>query len=168
LIFIIGLISALFPSVDGAITALTSTFCIDILGFHRRTDMHEKQKNKLRKQIHIGFAILFSLLVFFFKWKNDKSIIDLVFIIAAYTYGPLLGLFSFGILTKRSINNLFVPFICILSPVICYVFDFYSKTMFDGYIFGNEILILNGSITFLGLFLISKKSNSIDIQSLKA
>jgi SSS family transporter len=168
LIFIIGLISALFPSVDGAITALTSTFCIDILGFHRRSDMDEKQKNKLRKQIHIGFAILFTLLVFFFKWKNDKNIIDLVFIIAAYTYGPLLGLFSFGILTKRSINNSLVPFICILSPVICYVFDYYSKTMFNGYIFGNEILILNGSITFLGLFLISKKSNSTDIQSLKA
>ncbi len=168
LIFIIGLISALFPSVDGAITALTSTFCIDILGFHRRNDMNEQQKNRLRKQIHIGFAVLFTLLVFFFKWKNDKSIIDLVFIIAAYTYGPLLGLFSFGILTKRSIKNFLVPFICILSPVICYVFDLYSKTLFNGYVFGNEILILNGAITYLGLFLISKKGNATDIQTLKA
>lgn len=119
LIFIIGLISALFPSVDGAITALTSSFCIDILGFQRRTDMIEKQKVRLRKQIHIGFAVLFTLLVFFFKWKNDKSIIDLIFVIAGYTYGPLLGLFSFGILTKRSIlKQKFQLFrLCVFSSI---------------------------------------------------
>ena len=129
--------------------------------------MNEEQKNSLRKKIHIGFAILFTLLVFFFKWKNDKSIIDLVFIIAAYTYGPLLGLFSFGIITKRSINNTLVPIICILSPVICYLLDHNSKVLFGGYVFGNEILILNGTFTFLGLYLISKKGNPAEIQSLK-
>lgn len=162
LIFIIGLISALFPSVDGAITALTSSFCIDILGFQRREDLDEKQKVALRKKIHIGFAVLFMLLVFFFKWKNDKSIIDLVFLIAAYTYGPLLGLFSFGILTKRAVVNMAVPFICIISPVICYFLDTNSVDWFGGYKFGNEILVVNGLLTFIMLFLFSKKQSDIE------
>ncbi len=165
LIFIIGLISALFPSVDGAITALTSSFCIDILGFQRRTDMNEKQKVRLRKQIHIGFAVLFTLLVFFFKWKNDKSIIDLIFVIAGYTYGPLLGLFSFGILTKRSILNAkipIVPIVCILAPLMCYVLDHFSPQLFGEYKFGNEILIINGTLTFLMLYLFSKKSGNLN------
>ncbi len=157
LIFIIGLISALFPSVDGAITALTSSFCIDMLGFERRENLNEKQKNSIRKKVHLSFALLFILLVFFFKWKDDKSIIDLVFVIANYTYGPLLGLFTFGILVKRKLKANFVPLICILSPVLCYFIDFYAPTYLGGYKFGNEILILNGLLTFIGLFLISKK-----------
>lgn len=161
LIFIIGLISALFPSVDGAITALTSSFCIDILGFQRREDMNEKQQVRLRKQVHLAFAVIFTLLVFFFKWKDDKSIIDLVFIIAGYTYGPLLGLFSFGILTKRTISGFVVPFVCIASPIICYFLDSRSEAWFGGYKFGNEILVVNGALTFLMLlisssFIISK------------
>jgi Na+/proline symporter len=157
LIFIIGLISALFPSVDGAITALTSSFCIDILGFHRSEKRNELQKNYLRKIVHLSFALLFTLLVFYFKWINDKSIIDLVFTIAAYTYGPLLGLFAFGILTKRAVRNQFVPIACLLAPLTCYFLDKNSLTWFYGYKFGNEILILNGLITFLVLFSISYK-----------
>lgn len=159
LIFIIGLISALFPSVDGAITALTSSFCIDILGFQRRADLTEKEKVALRKKIHISFAVIFMLLVFFFKWKNDKSIIDLVFIIAGYTYGPLLGLFSFGILTKRAVKHMMIPFICIISPIVCYVLDSYSVAWFGGYKFGNEILVVNGFLTFVMLYIFSQKQN---------
>ena len=161
LIFIIGLISALFPSVDGAITALTSSFCIDILGFQRNEKLNEQQQTRLRKQIHIGFAVLFTLLVFYFKWKNDKSIVDLIFIIAGYTYGPLLGLFSFGILTKRSIQTAkipIVPIVCILSPLICYLLDRNAATLFGAYKFGNEILIINGALTFLMLYAFSKKN----------
>ncbi len=157
LIFIIGLISALFPSVDGAITALTSSFCIDILGFERRENFSEKEKTALRKKIHLGFALVFILLVFFFKWKNDKSIIDLVFLIANYTYGPLLGLFAFAIFMKRKLRAGFVPVICIVSPVICYLLDYYVPIWFDDYKFGNEILLLNGLLTFIGLYLISQK-----------
>ena len=157
-IFIIGLISALFPSVDGAITALTSSFCIDILGFERREDLSEKAKTTLRKRIHLGFALVFILLVFFFKWKDDKSIIDLVFLIANYTYGPLLGLFSFGILMKRKVSAASVPVICVLSPVICYLLDWYVP-LWSGYKFGNEILILNGLLTFIGLYLFSQKKH---------
>lgn len=161
LIFIIGLISALFPSVDGAITALTSSFCIDILGFQRNNKLNEQQQTRLRKQIHIGFAVLFTLLVFYFKWKNDKSIVDLIFIIAGYTYGPLLGLFSFGILTKRSIQTAkipIVPIVCIVSPLICYLLDRNAATLFGAYKFGNEILIINGALTFLMLYAFSKKN----------
>ena len=161
LIFIIGLISALFPSVDGAITALTSSFCIDILGFQRNEKLNEQQQTRLRKQIHIGFAVLFTLLVFYFKWKNDKSIVDLIFIIAGYTYGPLLGLFSFGILTKRSIQTAkipIVPIVCIVSPLICYLLDRNAATLFGDYKFGNEILIINGALTFLMLYAFSKKN----------
>lgn len=167
LIFIIGLISALFPSVDGAITALTSSFCIDMLGFERRKNLTEKEKNFTRKIVHLSFALIFILLVFFFKWKNDKSIIELVFLIANYTYGPLLGLFAFGILVKRKLKANFVPLICLLSPVLCFIIDYYSQAFtggilqangkyIGGYMFGTEILILNGLFTFIGLFLISK------------
>jgi Na+/proline symporter len=159
IIFIIGLISALFPSVDGAITALTSSFCIDILGFQRRTDMNEKERIRLRQFVHLSFALLFTLLVFFFKWKDDKSIIDLIFVIAGYTYGPLLGLFAFGILTKRALRDFMVPIVCILAPVICYLLNFYSDQLFGGYKFGNEILLINGTLTFLMLLIFSKSQS---------
>ena len=157
IIFILGLISALFPSVDGAITALTSSFCIGILGFERRQDMTESQKISLRKKIHLLIACVFTLLVFFFKWKDDKSIIDLIFVIAGYTYGPLLGLFAFGILTKRKLIGSMVWITCILSPFVCYLLDKNSDHLFGAYTFGNELLIINGGITFLMLFIFSKK-----------
>lgn len=157
LIFIIGLISALFPSVDGAITALTSSFCIDILGFQRRKDLSEQEQVKKRQFVHLTFAVLFTLLVFFFKWKDDKSIIDLVFIIAGYTYGPLLGLFSFGILTKRSIQEWIVPVVCVVSPVFCYLLDQQSASLFGNYKIGNEMLVINGALTFVMLLVFSSK-----------
>ena len=128
-----------------------------MLGFERRENLKEKEKNKIRKIVHLSFALVFVLLLFIFKWKNDKSIIDLVFLIANYTYGPLLGLFTFGILVKRKLKANYVPLICLLSPVLCYLIDFYSPSYLGGYKFGNEILILNGLITFTGLLFISKK-----------
>jgi SSS family transporter len=166
-IFIIGLISALFPSVDGAITALTSSFCIDILGFERRNELGEEQKNKVRKTVHLSFAFLFMLLVFYFKWMDNKSIVDLIFTIAGFTYGPLLGLFAFGILTKRNVQNYMVPIVCILAPLICLGINYgpdiiryfnpsYAKEKWlGGYAFGHEMLIVNGGLTFLLLYLTS-------------
>ncbi len=162
LIFIIGLISALFPSVDGAITALTSSFCIDMLGFERREKLTEKEKNFTRKIVHLSFAFLFVLLVFFFKWKDDKSIINLVFQIANLTYGPILGLFAFGILMKRKLTSNWVFLFCLIPPLICYLMDYYSPKLFGNYKFGNEILIINGVLTFLGLWAISEKSIPVD------
>lgn len=164
LIFIVGLISALFPSVDGAITALTSSFCIDILGFERRTDMNERQKVKTRKVVHLTFALIFILLVFFFKFMNNKSIIDLVFLIASFTYGPLLGLFAFGILTKRKLNQMIVPIVCIAAPLLCFVLDKYSETLLGAYKIGNEMLLINGGLTFLMLLFGSKKQDAAELE----
>ncbi|MBA2745683.1 MAG: sodium:solute symporter, partial [Flavisolibacter sp.] len=117
-IFIIGLISALFPSADGALTALTSSFCIDILGLKRRKDLSEKQGRKIRLIVHFSFAIIFFLCVMFFRWINDKSIIDVILKFAGYTYGPLLGLFAFGILTKRKIRDKYALYVCLIAPVL--------------------------------------------------
>lgn len=179
IIFIIGLISALFPSADGALTALTSSFCIDILGLKKKEGISEKQKKSTRLLVHLTFAIIFFLLVMLFKWIDDKSIIDVILKVAGYTYGPLLGLFAFGILTHRKIKDRYSLFICLLSPLIIFGLDFInnpdwfinrfdltdaggtlrglSKQVFGGFKIGIEILIINGLLTFLGLYLISKK-----------
>ncbi len=155
-IFIIGLISALFPSADGAITALTSSFCIDILGLQRNPDLTEAQQTRKRLTVHFTFAIIFMLCVMYFKWLDNKSIISILLDIAGYTYGPLLGLFAFGILLKRSLHDKLVPFICILTPALCYWVQINAPTLFGGYQIGIEMLILNGAFTFAGLYLISK------------
>ena len=155
IIFILALISALFPSADGAITALTSSFCIDLLGMQRNKEWDEAKQKKIRQRVHLGFAVVFLLIVMVFKWIDNKSIIDLILKIASYTYGPLLGLFAFGILTKRSLNNKWVAFICILAPILCYVLEYYQKYLLGGFQIGQELLIINGLFTFLGLWLIS-------------
>ena len=159
LIFIIGLISALFPSVDGAITALTASFCIDIIGFERNNNRTDEEKTKLRKIIHLSFATVFIILVFIFKAVDSKTIVDLIFLIAGYTYGPLLGLFSFGIITKRSLKKNIVPVVCIAAPLICYLLEKNSALLFGpDYKIGYEMLIINGSITFLLLYIFSFKN----------
>src|SRR5574343_874832 len=161
IIFIIALISALFPSADGAITALTSSFCIDILGMQRRSDLTDAEKKKLRQRIHLGFAGLFLLFVLFFKWIDSPSMIGVILKVAGYTYGPLLGLFTFGIITKRQINDRLAPVICIISPLICYLIDTNQKKLFGNFEIGLELLIINGVITFLGLLSISKKATDL-------
>jgi Na+/proline symporter len=157
LIFIIGLISALFPSADGAITALTSSFCIDIIGLKRQKGITEEQQAKTRKIVHLSFAVVFLLLVFYFKMLNNKSIINILLDIAGYTYGPLLGLFAFGILTKCKIKDHLAPFVCLLAPMLCFAFQHYVPTYFGwSYQIGIELLLLNGALTFAGLWLIRK------------
>jgi Na+/proline symporter len=155
-IFIIALISALFPSADGAITALTSSFCIDILGLNRRGDWDEAKKKKIRQSIHLTVAFIFLVFVMIFKWVNNPSMINVILKVAAYTYGPLLGLFSFGILTKRTVIDKFVPVVCVLAPIICFFLDKFQKEIFGKYEIGLELLIINGLLTFIGLLLISK------------
>ncbi len=154
-IFVIALISALFPSADGAITALTSSFCIDLLGINRRDDMNEAQKKRLRHQVHIGFAVLFLLLVMVFKWADNPSMIGLILKLAGYTYGPLLGLFAFGILMRRIVKDRYVPAIAIAAPIICFFIDKYQSVLFGKYEIGLELLIINGALTFGGLWLAS-------------
>jgi Na+/proline symporter len=178
IIFIIALISALFPSVDGAITSLTSCFCIDILGLGK-SKATEKEKKKTRLKVHFTFALIFFVMVMVFKWMNDKAIIDFILKFAGITYGPLLGLFTFGILTKRKLNDSLIWPVCIVAPLIALSLDMLSnpgwyeaklhldlglntisKSIFNGYIIGNELIIINGLLTFAGLWFISKKGES--------
>jgi Na+/proline symporter len=157
-IFIIGLISALFPSADGAITALTSSFCIDILGIQRNEKLNESQKSKTRITVHLSVAFIFLLCILYFKWLDNKSIIGILLDIAGYTYGPLLGLFAFGILTKRNLNDRLTPAICLLAPAICYFIQVSQSAVLGEYQIGIEMLIVNGLLTFAGLFAFSKKA----------
>ena len=157
-IFIIALISALFPSADGAITALTSSFCIDILSINRNSNLSDEKRKWIRHLVHLSFAFIFLLFVMIYKWIDNASMIGVILKIAAYTYGPLLGLFSFGILTHNQIKDKFVPFICVTSPILCYILDSYQKKWFGSFEIGLELLVINGLLTFLGLLIISKKS----------
>jgi Na+/proline symporter len=182
IIFVIGLISALFPSADGALTALTSTFCIDMLGMKRRNDWDEKRKKRIRLTVHFSFAIIFFLMVLGFKWVDNKSIIDVILKVAGFTYGPLLGLFAFGILTRRQITDRLAIYVCLAAPLLIWGIDFinniewyekqfkldgswlvsvkhFSQSVFGKFKIGYELLIYNGLLTFLGLLLISKKTN---------
>ena len=160
IIFIIGLISALFPSADGAITALTSSFCIDILGLKRRTDISEEAKMDTRKIVHITIAVVFMICILAFKMIDNKSIITVILKVAGYTYGPLLGLFSFGILTRRKVKESLVPLICIASPIVCYLIEKNQASFLGKFQIGIELLILNGLLTFIGLYFISSKDST--------
>ena len=158
IVFIIGLIAAGYSSADGTLTALTTTFCFDFLHFDKNDKISEEQKIRYRKYIHIGFALLYLLVIIMFRPFHNESLIDKIFEIAGYTYGPLLGLYTFGLFVKnRKTNDKFVPIVAISSPIISYVLNIYSKNIFFGYQFGFEILIVNGLLTFIGLMLISKK-----------
>ena len=155
IIFILALISALFPSADGAITALTSSFCIDLLGMQRNIEWDEAKKKKIRQRVHLCFAFLFFIMVLVFKWIDNKSIIDLLLKIASYTYGPLLGLFAFGILTKRRLQDKWAFLPCFIAPLLCLALDYIQPFLFGNFRIGQELLIINGLITFIGLWLIS-------------
>jgi hypothetical protein len=187
-IFLVGLISALFPSADGALTALTSSFCIDILGLKRRLDWDENKQAQIRYTVHISFSILFLFCIFFFRSVDNGSLIDILLKVAGFTYGPLLGLFAFGILTKRVIANKFPIFLCLGALVLTFSLDFInnaewyfktiklseantqsilelSQSIFHGYKIGIELLIINASLTFVLLFLFStKKGNNKSMQ----
>ena len=157
-IFIIALISALFPSADGALTALTSSFCIDMLGIKRNPSLSEKGQKRIRMTVHLSFTVIFMVCILIFKLIDNKSIIGVILDLAGYTYGPLLGLFSFGILTNRKFaDTMLVTIICLLSPAISYLISLYADQLLGGYQIGIELLLINGLITFLGLLMISKK-----------
>lgn len=161
--FMVGLISALFPSADGALTALTSSFCIDILGIKRRNDWDEEKKKKVRLLVHNIFAFIFLLCVFFFREVDNGSLIQTLLVVAGYTYGPLLALFSFGILTKRKVNEVAVPVICVLAPVMCYFLKENDKAWLGGYVIGTELLIINAALAFILLILCSKKEERVEV-----
>jgi Na+/proline symporter len=156
-VFLIGLISAAFPSADGALTSLTTSVSIDFLGLDRRKGLTERTKTRIRYGVHMSIALVFFISVLIFSTLEDKAVIDKLFTIAGYTYGPLLGLYSFGLFTRRKVLDRITPFVAIISPLICYFLSRYSEILFNGYKFGFELLLLNGLLTFSGLFLFSSR-----------
>lgn len=155
ILFILGITASSYASADSALTALTTGFCIDFLNFQKR---EEKEKKKLKLITHIGFSVLFLLISLLMKEWANKDLIGLVLTVASFTYGPLMGLFFFGILTKRSLKDQLVPIVCIVSPIICYVLNLNAVEWLNGYQFGFELLILNGLLTFAGLWMISSEN----------
>ena len=148
-IFMLGMVAAAFSSADSALTALTTSFCVDICG---RAD-----DERLRRRVHIGMAAVFVVFIMLFRVLNSTSVIDAIYILCSYTYGPLLGLFAFGLLTKRQTNDHVVPYICVASPIACYLLDMVVGQL-TGYRFGYELLMLNGLLTFSGLCLFRRQS----------
>jgi len=150
-LFLLGIISAAYSSADSALTALTTSFTVDILGIKN----DDKKLQRKRMFVHIGMAVMLGAVIVLFRLINNQSVVKSIYTVAGYTYGPLLGLFAFGIFTKRKIRDRFAPIVAILSPVLCYIISINSEKWLWGYKFGFEILILNGLITFLGLLFIS-------------
>ena len=148
-LFTIGIVAASFSSADSALTAITTSLCVDILG--------KKDDVKLRKRMHLLVAFVFMLFIIAFKAINSTSVIDAIYILCSYTYGPLLGLFAFCLLTKRQVNDRWSPWVCIASPLICFAIDTLTS-QYVGYKFGYELLMLNGALTFAGLALIKKET----------
>ena len=146
LLFTIGIVAASFSSADSALTSLTTCFCVDI--------RQQPDNEALRKRVHIAMCLFFVLFILLFRQINSTSLIDAIYILASYTYGPLLGLFVFGLFTKKQPNDTFVPYICIVSPLLCYLLDLIAQHLW-GYRFGYELLMLNGLLTFTGLWVSS-------------
>ena len=149
-LFIIGIVAASFSSADSALTSLTTCFCVDIL--------QQPDNESLRKKIHVVMCGFFMLFILLFRQLNSTSLIDAIYILASYTYGPLLGLFVFGLFTKKQPNDRLVPYICIVSPLLCYALDMVAQRLWD-YHFGYELLMLNGLLTFAGLYFTRKNPN---------
>ena len=155
--FVLGMVAAGYSSADGTLTALTTTFCYDFLHFDKRKNLSEERQVFYRKLVHVGFALLYLLVIIAFRPFHNDSLINILFDVAGYTYGPLLGLYAFGLFTHRSVRDRWVPLVAVVCPVVCYLLKIYSARLFGGYQLGFELLLLNGVLTFVGLMMISKK-----------
>ncbi len=160
IMFVLGITAAAFSSVDSALTALTTSVCIDLLGIERRKDIcrDEKKGKRIRRNVHIVVVCAFVACLLIFKALNNTSVIDAIYIMASYTYGPLLGMFAFGLFTKYTVRDRYVPFVAVISPIICYALSVYVP-QYTGYQFGYELLMLNGFLTFTGLWALRKKQS---------
>ena len=152
--FILGIIAITYASADSALTALTTSFCVDFLNFKERS---EHQRVRLRYVVHFGLSVVLVLVILAFRMLNSESLITTLFVVVGYTYGPLLGLYAFGLYTRRSVRDRLVPLVCVAAPILTYVVSYNSKAWFYGYEFGFEVLLLNGFLTFVGLLAISKR-----------
>jgi Na+/proline symporter len=157
MVFMLGLTAATFATTDSALTALTTSFCVDFLNFNKRGDTNSKKMVNVRHYVHIAFSGLMFLTIILFNALNNDAVVTAIFKVASYTYGPLLGLYSFGLfMSSRQVNDKLVPFICLISPAVCYFLSTESKALLGGYVFDNELIIVNGLITFGGLLLCSR------------
>jgi Na+/proline symporter len=156
--FVLGLIAAAYSSADGALTALTTSYCIDFLDIENR---EKSTQESLRKKVHVGISVLMMLVIIIFRYVLEENVISSLLLVASYTYGPLLGLFAFGIFTKHNIKDKYVWIIAIVSVIISYLLNAYSVKLFNGYSFGYELLIVNGLLTYFGLYLIKKPTLKI-------
>lgn len=152
--FLLGITAATYASSDSALTALTTAFCIDFMEIEKKP---EAKRSSIKFWVHIGFSVLFYIVILIFNRLNNKEVITAIFDLAGYTYGPLLGLFVFGLYLKRPVLDRYVPFVCILAPILTYYINDHSEEWFNGYKFGFERLIINGLITFIGLWLLTDK-----------
>lgn len=160
-VFLLGIIAAAYSSADSALTALTTSFCVDFLNFKEfesTLSLQHKQRN-IRLAVHLGFSLVLFAVILIFKSINNEAVISAVFTAAGYTYGPLLGLYAFGLFTKFSVRDPLVPVVCLLSPALSYLLNVHSVEWFNGYKFGFEILIVNGALTFVGLLLLQKRAS---------
>ncbi len=154
--FTIGIIAAAFSNSDSALTSMTTSFCVDILNTEQ--DPEEIARRKRRK-VHIAMSVVLIIFICLFRILNSTSVIDAIYVIASYTYGPLLGMFAFGLFTRRRTRDKWVPYIAVASPILCYIID-WTVGYYTSYRFGYEMLMLNGAFTFLGLWLLSTKRNN--------
>jgi Na+/proline symporter len=161
IVFLLGLTAATFATTDSALTALTTSFCVDFLGMDKTENLNKPNVIRTRHFVHIGFSFLMFLVIIIFNAINDSSVVSMIFKIASYTYGPLLGLYTFGLFMKsKTVHDKFVPFICLISPAICFLITTNSAKLFGNYAIDNELIIINGLITFIGLLMISKPATS--------
>ncbi|MEG1267471.1 MAG: sodium:solute symporter, partial [Myroides sp.] len=161
IVFLLGLIAATFATTDSALTALTTSFCIDFLGMDKPENVQKTKNVMVRKIVHLIFCLIMFAVIVIFNIINDASVVSMIFKIASYTYGPLLGLFTFGMFFKaRKVHDKLVPFICLVSPFITLYISNNSKTLFGGYVFDNELIIVNGLITLILLLSISFKQKT--------
>jgi Na+/proline symporter len=154
--FIIGLVAAAYSSADSALTALTTSFTVDILEGQR---WEEKKLSRARRRVHLGMSIVLGLTIMLFRLINDESVISAIFRVAGYTYGPILGLYAFGLFTRLQVRDRLVPMLAILSPVLSFLLSHFSEQLFNGYQFGFELLIVNGAIMFAALLVTSPGSD---------
>jgi SSS family transporter len=158
--FVIGLISAGYSSADGTFAAITTSFCFDILNIDKWAK-DEKQKTKIRRWVHVGMSVLFLAIILVFSKYHNDSLIRIIFVVAGYTYGPILGLFAFGMFSKRIIyNKYYIPIVSITTPTAVYFIAKYAPILFNGYKFGFELIIINGALTYLFLYLGSKANTT--------
>ncbi len=159
-VFLLGLTAATFATTDSALTALTTSFCIDFLGMDKGDNAQKPGALITRHWVHVGFSFLLFIVILLFNAINDASVVSMIFKVASYTYGPLLGLYTFGLFMKtKTVHDKLVPLICVVSPIICFLISKYSNLVFENYVIDNELIIINGLLTYLGLLIISKPTH---------